>query len=149
MRLRKLMLCDTHNRPPSRPLRIRIKEQALKARIALIRSSSSTLRTEVHAKGGDGSDASALHAVVFYPHGLARFDRMAVKQVLRGSGRERRVLDALFGIAKKRHHQEIMLHAPRGTEGFYGQFNFRARAQALKEAGIPHTELVLCELALS
>jgi predicted GNAT family N-acyltransferase len=100
----------------------------------------------------DEADASAIHAVGYNrlgqavatgrllpsEAGVAKIGRMAVHQVLRGSGFGEQVLRALADQAQRRGDRAIELHAQRTARDFYGRLGFRAQGEIYEEAGIPH-----------
>ena len=120
------------------------------------------LRTEVfaHEQGialnlmSDAADAAAIHAVasnglgqavatgrlIRYDNAAGQIGRLAVHRALRGSGVGARVLQALVDAAKQRGDAEVMLHAQRGTLGFYERAGFTSRGAYFEEAGLPHLE---------
>ncbi len=103
----------------------------------------------------DEADTHALHAVavnrlglplatgrlLMHAPGVARIGRMATRQVLRGSGVGRAVLDALTQAARDRGDQEVLLHAQVTAQAFYARAGFRPYGQVFDEAGIPHIEM--------
>lgn len=103
----------------------------------------------------DGADATAVHAVAYNrlgqpvatgriiqpAPGVAQVGRLAVHEVLRGSGVGRAVLAALLQVATERGDQEAMLHAQRSAQDFYLGLGFRPRGEPFEEAGIPHLEM--------
>ena len=120
------------------------------------------LRTEVfaHEQGialnlmSDAADAAAIHAVasnglgqavatgrlIRHDDAVSQIGRLAVHRALRGSGVGARVLQALVDAAKQRGDAEVMLHAQRGTLGFYERAGFTSRGAYFEEAGLPHLE---------
>lgn len=103
----------------------------------------------------DEADAGALHAVAYNrlgrpvatgrllqpSPGVARIGRMAVHEVLRGSGMGRQVLICLLEAAAQRGDKHAVLHAQRTAEDFYRRLGFRPQGEPFEEAGIPHVEL--------
>ncbi|MBP6404959.1 MAG: YbgC/FadM family acyl-CoA thioesterase [Proteobacteria bacterium] len=103
----------------------------------------------------DDADQTALHAVVrnrlgqplatgrLLQHGpgQGRIGRMAVCRVVRGTSLGREVLQALLQAARQRGDREVVLHAQRSAEGFYGRLGFQPRGEPFEEAGIPHIEM--------
>jgi YbgC/YbaW family acyl-CoA thioester hydrolase len=103
----------------------------------------------------DDDDAAALHAVAYNrlgqpiatgrllqpSPGVAKIGRMAVNQVLRGSGVGRQVLHTLMTAAQARGDREAVLHAQRSAEDFYRNLGFEPRGEAFDEAGIAHIEM--------
>jgi len=124
---------------------------------------ASTIRTRVFVEEQripadmewDEADGTALHAVACNrlgqpvatgrllqaAPGVARIGRMAVHQVLRGSGLGRQVLVALAEAAAQRGDTQVVLHAQRSAENFYGRLGFQAQGEPFEEAGIPHIEM--------
>jgi YbgC/YbaW family acyl-CoA thioester hydrolase len=110
-----------------------------------------------HELEWDDEDEAALHAVAYNrlgqaiatgrllrpAPGVAKIGRMAVHQVLRGSGIGRQVLDALLEAARARDDREAILHAQCSAEAFYRQAGFVPRGAVFDEAGIPHIEMAL------
>ncbi|HYF20843.1 MAG TPA: YbgC/FadM family acyl-CoA thioesterase [Ramlibacter sp.] len=100
----------------------------------------------------DEADATAVHAVAYNrlgqavatgrllqaEPGVAKVGRMAVHQVLRGSGVGQQVLQALAKAAHARGERRLVLHAQRTAEGFYRRLGLQAEGQPFEEAGIPH-----------
>jgi YbgC/YbaW family acyl-CoA thioester hydrolase len=105
----------------------------------------------------DADDATALHAVAFNrlgqavgtgrllqaTPGMGRIGRMAVHEVLRGSGVGRAIVQALMDAARARGDREVMLHAQRSAQAFYASLGFSPRGEVFEEAGIPHIEMTL------
>ena len=104
----------------------------------------------------DEADATAVHVVAYnalgapvatarllqQAPGVGRIGRMAVRQVLRGSGVGAQVLQALMQAAHTRGDHEVMLHAQCSAQGFYDRLGFKPRGEVFEEAGIPHIEMV-------
>jgi YbgC/YbaW family acyl-CoA thioester hydrolase len=105
----------------------------------------------------DEADEAAVHAVAYNrmgqavatgrllqsKPGVARIGRMAVHQLLRGSGVGRQVFEALLAVATARGDHEAVLHAQRSAEDFYLRLGFRPRGEVFEEAGIAHIEMSL------
>ena len=103
----------------------------------------------------DSEDAGSLHAIahnrlgqvlatgrLLAPEpGVGKIGRMAVKQVMRGSGLGRAVLDALVAAASKRGDQYVLLNAQRSAEGFYKRAGFVSQGETFEEAGIAHVQM--------
>ncbi|KQT10772.1 YbgC/FadM family acyl-CoA thioesterase [Ramlibacter sp. Leaf400] len=103
----------------------------------------------------DEADAAALHAVAYNrlgrpvatgrllqpSPGVAKIGRMAVHEVLRGSGMGRQVLISLLEAAAQRGDKQAVLHAQRTAEDFYRRLGFRPQGEPFEEAGIPHVEM--------
>jgi YbgC/YbaW family acyl-CoA thioester hydrolase len=102
----------------------------------------------------DAADEAGFHAVAYNGLGQAvatgrlvrrddavgQIGRLAVHRALRGSGVGTQVLQALVIGAKQRGDLEVMLHAQRSAQGFYGRTGFTARGAYFEEAGLPHLE---------
>jgi predicted GNAT family N-acyltransferase len=73
--------------------------------------------------------------------GVAKIGRMAVHQVLRGSGIGRQVLQALLEAARDRGDRQVILHAQCSAESFYRDAGFAPRGEIFDEAGIAHIEM--------
>jgi YbgC/YbaW family acyl-CoA thioester hydrolase len=130
---------------------------------AELASDARPIRTEVFVREQriaqelewDDADAAALHAVAYnrlgqviatgrllQPQpGVAKIGRMAVHQVLRGSGVGRQVLGALLEAARARGDGEATLHAQCSAEAFYRAAGFVPRGETFDEAGIAHIEM--------
>ncbi|MFC6281005.1 MULTISPECIES: YbgC/FadM family acyl-CoA thioesterase [Polaromonas] len=103
----------------------------------------------------DEADHTALHAVAYNGLGQAvatgrllnhtlrvsKVGRMAVNRVLRGSHLGRDILHALMQAARDRGDTEIVLHAQRSAQGFYGRAGFSPVGEPFDEVGIPHIEM--------
>lgn len=110
----------------------------------------------------DEADRSAIHAVGYNrlgqavatgrllpsSGGVARIGRMAVHQVLRGSGFGQQLLRALAAEAQRRGDRAIELHAQRSAKDFYAGLGFEAQGEPYEEAGIPHVTMT-CALPLA
>ncbi len=104
----------------------------------------------------DEADAGCVHAVAFNRLGMAigtgrllpaeggsaKVGRMAVHEVLRGTGVGQSLLEALVAVARGRGDQEAVLHAQRSAEGFYARQGFVAAGEPFDEVGIPHIAMV-------
>ncbi|TFZ00903.1 YbgC/FadM family acyl-CoA thioesterase [Ramlibacter henchirensis] len=103
----------------------------------------------------DEADEDAVHAVAYNRLGQpvatgrllqarpgeAKVGRMAVHQVLRGSGLGRQVLQALSDAAAAHGDTRVVLHAQRTAEDFYRRLGFQPQGEPFDEAGIPHIEM--------
>jgi predicted GNAT family N-acyltransferase len=103
----------------------------------------------------DDADAGAVHAVAYNrleqpvatgrllqgQAGVAKIGRMAVHQVLRGSGVGKQVLQSLLQVASERGDGRVVLHAQRTAEAFYRRLGFQPHGAPFEEAGIPHIEM--------
>lgn len=125
--------------------------------------SCSKLRTSIFveeqgipaAEEYDEKDATALHAVAFnrmgqpiatarllqHGPGVALIGRVAVHQVLRGSGVGRDVMHAMMQKARERGDREVVLHAQTSAERFYLGLGFHRTGDEFDEVGIPHVEM--------
>ncbi len=104
----------------------------------------------------DEADAGCVHAVAFNRLGMAvgtgrllpaeggsaKVGRMAVHEVLRGTGVGQSLLEALVAVARGRGDQEAVLQAQRSAEGFYARQGFVAAGEPFDEVGIPHIAMV-------
>lgn len=72
---------------------------------------------------------------------VSKVGRMAVNRVLRGSHLGRDILHALMQAARDRGDTEIVLHAQRSAQGFYGRAGFSPVGEPFDEVGIPHIEM--------
>lgn len=108
-----------------------------------------------HEDEWDAADATAVHAVVRNPMGMAvatgrllregaqgsgvaRIGRMAVLQPLRGTGVGRQLIEALEQAARARGDREVLLSAQRSAEGFYRRLGYAAYGQPYDDVGIAH-----------
>jgi len=103
----------------------------------------------------DEDDAGSLHTVAFnrmgqplatgrlltHAPGVGRIGRMAVHPCLRGSGIGRQLLQTLMAEAAARGDREVLLHAQRSAQDFYGRQGFSPRGAVFTEAGISHIEM--------
>jgi len=103
----------------------------------------------------DDADATAVHAVAYNRlgrpvatgrllqagPGVCKVGRLAVHQVLRGSGIGQQVLRALLDAATGRGDRKVVLHAQRTAEAFYRRLGFEPQGAPFEEAGIPHLEM--------
>jgi YbgC/YbaW family acyl-CoA thioester hydrolase len=100
----------------------------------------------------DAADALCVHAVAYNrlgmpvgtgrllpaEAGVSKIGRMAVHEVLRGTGVGRQLLQALMARARERGDEAIALHAQRSAQGFYEGLGFSAQGAPFMEANIPH-----------
>lgn len=105
----------------------------------------------------DEEDAGALHAVSYNrigqpvatgrllpaQAGVAKIGRVALHEVLRGSGAARQLMLALMELSRARGDRELVLHAQRAVQSFYERLGFVARGEPFDEVGIPHIEMSL------
>ena len=100
----------------------------------------------------DGREAEALHAIAeidgtpigcgrLLPDG--RIGRLAVLPAHRGQGVGALLLEMLLGLARRRGHASVHLHAQMPARDFYERAGFRARGEPFEEAGIAHIEMAL------
>jgi len=104
----------------------------------------------------DPADESSLHLVAYNrmgqpvatarllpaQAGSARISRMAVKRVLRQAGLGSQVLQTLVDAARSRGDSQVLVHAQRAAEGFYGRSGFVPQGEGFEEVGLPHIEMV-------
>lgn len=124
---------------------------------------AAVVRTEVfvHEQGIDQSlewdedDSRSVHALLrnrlgqpvatgrLLPaqEGVSRIGRMAVIRPLRGSQWGRQILEALVDLARARGDRQIVLHAQRSAEGFYGHLGFMVQGEPFDEVGIAHVTM--------
>ena len=69
---------------------------------------------------------------------MARIGRMAVDRGVRGGRWGRMVLDSLIEAARQRGDREVVLHAQRHAQAFYGRCGFAPVGEPYEEAGIAH-----------
>ncbi len=100
----------------------------------------------------DADDATALHAVAYnrlgqpvatgrllQPRpGVAKVGRIAVHEVLRGSGVGQALMRALLEAARQRGDAECVLSAQRSAENFYARMGFEPVGEPYDEVGIAH-----------
>ena len=105
----------------------------------------------------DEDDAIALHAVSYNRlgqpvatgrllrggPGIAKIGRVALHEVLRGSGAARELMQVLIAQARDRGDREVVLHAQRAVESFYARLGFIPRGEPFDEVGIAHIEMAL------
>ncbi len=103
----------------------------------------------------DEADAVCVHAVAYNRLGMAvgtgrllpaedsvsKIGRMAVHEVLRGSGVGRAILLRLMDSARARGDREIVLHAQRSAQAFYAKMGFLIVGAPFEEVGIPHVTM--------
>ncbi len=73
--------------------------------------------------------------------GAAKIGRMAVHEVVRGTGVGAQVLRCLVEAARARGDREVVLHAQCSAVSFYAQSGFACRGPEFDEAGIRHVEM--------
>jgi YbgC/YbaW family acyl-CoA thioester hydrolase len=103
----------------------------------------------------DEADPGCVHAVAYnrfgvplatgrmleHVPGVVKIGRMAVAQMMRGSGVGRSVLDALMAAARERGYREAVLHAQASAAPFYVRSGFSTRGPTFEEVGITHVEM--------
>ena len=103
----------------------------------------------------DDADAVCVHAVAFNRLGMAvgtgrllpaeggvsKIGRMAVHEVLRGTGVGRLLLQELMARARERGDAEVALHAQRTAQAFYAREGFLPVGEPFDEVGIPHVAM--------
>ena len=104
----------------------------------------------------DTHDQTALHVVAYNGlgqpvasgrllqagEGIGKLGRMAVTQVLRGSGLGHALLKALTHAARQRGNTTLQLHAQRSAEGFYQRAGFVPEGEAFTEVDIAHIKML-------
>lgn len=103
----------------------------------------------------DDADHTALHALTTNRLGLplvtgrllsstpgtARVGRLAVHQLMRGSGLGRNMVQNLMTIARDRGDTTVVLDAQCNAAGFYAEMGFEPRGETFMDAGIEHIEM--------
>ena len=103
----------------------------------------------------DEADAVCVHAVAYNRLGMAvgtgrllpaegsvsKIGRMAVHEVMRGTGVGRALLLLLIGLARERGDSEVALHAQRSAQVFYANAGFSVTGEPFEEVGIPHVTM--------
>lgn len=73
--------------------------------------------------------------------GVAKIERVAVRQDARGEGWGIRLMAAAEERARDRGLDEALLHAQAQVEGFYEHLGYTRVGDEFDEAGIPHVEM--------
>jgi predicted GNAT family N-acyltransferase len=102
----------------------------------------------------DGLDDEAWHLVAYdgdVPVGTARLrepdpgvakvERVAVREHYRGQGLGRALMHELEDLASEQGLTEAVLHAQTHVESFYVDLGYETTSDVFEEAGIPHVEM--------
>jgi predicted GNAT family N-acyltransferase len=102
----------------------------------------------------DGRDAEARHLVAYDGEtpvgtarlrepdpGLAKIERVAVRESVRGQGLGRRLMREIEDLARQAGMDEAHLHAQTAVEEFYANLGYETVSGVFEEAGIPHVEM--------
>ncbi|SDJ23357.1 Predicted N-acyltransferase, GNAT family [Halovenus aranensis] len=102
----------------------------------------------------DGNDDDATHVVAYdgdYPvgtarlrtpeDGLAKIERVAVREPYRGRGIGRLLMDALEADAREQSCSQALLHAQTAVEPFYQKRGYERTSGVFEEANIPHVKM--------
>jgi predicted GNAT family N-acyltransferase len=102
----------------------------------------------------DGMDGEAQHLVVYEGEtavgtarlrepapGVAKIERVAVRESHRGRGIGRRLVGELEELAREAGMDEAVLHAQTRVAGFYDRLGYRRTSGIFEEAGIPHVRM--------
>jgi predicted GNAT family N-acyltransferase len=103
----------------------------------------------------DGLDSEALHLVAYDGEepvgtarlrepdsGVAKVERVAVRDAYRGQGIGRELMYELEDLARAEGMDEAHLHAQTRVEEFYRDLGYETVSGVFDEAGIPHVEMV-------
>jgi len=75
--------------------------------------------------------------------GEARAERVAVREAARGSGLGAKIMLLLHETARKRGHNEVVLHAQVPVIPFYERLGYRAEGPVFMDCEIPHRTMRL------
>lgn len=102
----------------------------------------------------DGKDGDAVHYVVYlgdgpagtarlrFPEdGVAKLERVAVREPFRGQGIGRELVERMEAEARERGKQRAVLHAQTAVEGFYRELGYETESGVFEEDGIPHVRM--------
>jgi predicted GNAT family N-acyltransferase len=101
----------------------------------------------------DGLDPAATHLVALrrgsvvatcrlrFPQGHCKLERMVVEKNLREIGIGRELLAEAEREALRQGASEMILHAQRQVEGFYGACGYAPGGDTFLEEGIPHVQM--------
>ena len=103
----------------------------------------------------DGKDETARHVVAYDGDvpvgtarlrrpdpGLAKIERVAVREDYRDRGVGTALMDAIEALAREEGLERAVLHAQTRVEEFYGSLGYvRTSDEVFEEAGIPHVEM--------
>ncbi len=74
-------------------------------------------------------------------NGIGKIERIAVSQVLRGSGLGKQILGTLITAAKSRGDHQVLLNAGISAVGFYKKLGFNDDGTSFTEAGFEHISM--------
>jgi len=102
----------------------------------------------------DDRDAEAWHVVAYYGDepvgtarlrepdpGVAKVERVAVREDYRGQGLGRLLMHELEDVAREAGMDEAVLHGQTAVEGFYESLGYETVSDVFYEADIPHVEM--------
>jgi predicted GNAT family N-acyltransferase len=102
----------------------------------------------------DGEDEDARHVVAYdgddpvgtarlrsLEPGLAKIERVAVRDAYRDRGVGRVLMAAIEDVAREEGHDAAVLHAQTRVEEFYRKLGYATVSDVFEEAGIPHVEM--------
>ena len=103
----------------------------------------------------DDLDAEATHLVAYAGDrpvgtarlresdpGVAKIERVAVRESYRDRGLGRDLMYELEDLARSGGMDEAVLHAQTRVEGFYRRLGYETVGEEFEEAGIPHVKMV-------
>ena len=101
------------------------------------------VREETDEKTGEGvqADRPVGTARLRITDGVAKPERVAVREEHRGAGLGRRLMDAIESIAREQGCDRASLHAQTSVEGFYHGLGYETTSGEFEQAGIPHVEM--------
>lgn len=73
--------------------------------------------------------------------GVAKVERVAVRETYRGRGLGRALMYELEDLARELEMDEALLHAQTRVEAFYHDLGYETTSDVFDEAGIPHVEM--------
>lgn len=123
-----------------------------------------TVRREVFIEGQDvdeeiemdGKDGDAIHFVItkttseepigtarlrIPEAGIAKPERVAVREQYRGDGVGRKLMDLIESEAREQGCTRAILHAQTRVVPFYEKLGYEITSEEFEEAGIPHVEM--------
>jgi predicted GNAT family N-acyltransferase len=102
----------------------------------------------------DGKDGAATHLVAYdgdrpvgtarlreHAPGVAKIERVAVRQPFRGQGVGRLLMREVEDLARGGGMDEAILHAQTRVVDFYADLGYTRTGQVFDQAGIPHIEM--------
>jgi predicted GNAT family N-acyltransferase len=102
----------------------------------------------------DGKEHAATHLVAYegdrpigtarlreHTSGVAKIERVAVRESHRGRGVGRRLMRELENCARENDMDEAILHAQTRVTEFYANLGYDRTGDTFEEAGIPHVEM--------